>query len=107
MTVSEKSNCRRGLFQKKLALLRDFKDEHGGCNVPEDHPELGRWVKSLRTRYASGRLKKNHPEKVEQLTELGFDWSEASTTVSEVKSSSKTDVNRQFQKVRSTPCIQR
>jgi hypothetical protein len=89
---------RRGLFQKKFSLLRYFKDEHGDCNVPEDHPELGRWVKSLRTRYESGVLKKNHPEKVKKLTDLGFDWSETRNTVSGAKSTSKLDVNRNFQK---------
>lgn len=97
MTLSESKN-RRGPFQKKFRLLRDFKDEHGDCNVPEDHPVLGRWVKSLRTRHASGALKKNHAEKVKKLTDLGFDWSETSNAVSGAKSTSKLDVNRNFQK---------
>lgn len=62
-------------FKKKFALLEEFKNEHGDCDVPDDHPELGRWVKNIRTRYQRGGLKKNYPEGVEKLTELGFDFS--------------------------------
>merc|ERR1712038_832361 len=74
MTQSEKKKHHNVLFQKKLALLRAFKDEHGHCNVPADQPVLGRWVKSLRARHVSGALQKNHPEKVEKLNELGIEW---------------------------------
>merc|ERR1712038_1298224 len=74
MTQSEKKKHHNVLFQKKLALLRAFKDEHGHCNVPADQPQLGRWVKSLRARHESGDLQKNQPEKVEKLNELGIEW---------------------------------
>merc|ERR1712038_388755 len=74
MTQSEKKKHHNDLFKKKLALLHAFKDEHGHCDVPANQPELGRWVKSLRARHASGALQKNHPEKVEKLNELGIEW---------------------------------
>merc|ERR1712038_923061 len=74
MTQSEKKKHHNFLFQKKLALLHAFKDEHGHCNVPADRSELGRWVQFLRARHASGDLQKNHPEKVEKLNELGIEW---------------------------------
>jgi len=72
--LSEKKKRQEGVFQRKLALLRAFKQEHGHCDVPEDHPRLGRWMKSLRTRYASGALQKNHPKKVETLNKVGIAW---------------------------------
>merc|ERR1712165_551341 len=98
MTQSEKKKHHNVLFQKKLALLRAFKDEHGHCNVPADQPELGRWVKSLRARHVSGALQKNHPEKVEKLNELGIEWKSKDDTTpvdaTVVKSESMTPLDK-------------
>merc|ERR1712038_1051138 len=98
MTQSEKKKHHNDLFKKKLALLHAFKDEHGHCNVPADQPQLGRWVKSLRTRHASGALQKNHPEKVEKLNELGMEWKSKDDTTpvdgTVVKSESMTPLDK-------------
>ena len=37
-------------FEKKLPLLRAYKEEHGNCNVPQKSGPLGEWVNKLRRR---------------------------------------------------------
>jgi len=120
VTLSDKKKHHEDLFQKKLALLSAFKEEHGHCDVPDDHPRLGRWVKSLRVRYASGGLQKNQPKNVERLNEVGIKWENEDdkklprkvqhldgldvsstknpTTANEATSTSKMTPNRNFQK---------
>merc|ERR1712038_1168393 len=98
MTQSEKKKHHNFLFQKKLVLLHAFKDKHGHCDVPADQPVLGRWVKSLRARHASGALQKNHPEMVEKLNELGIEWKSKDDTTpvdtTVVKSDSMTPLDK-------------
>lgn len=69
---SEKSN------DFKFNELKSFHDFFGHCNVPEDHPVLGKFVKSQRNQYHNF-YKKNKKqsmtdERVEQLNSMNFDW---------------------------------
>ena len=57
------------LWEKNLAMLRKFKEEHGHCNVPQKTPALGIWVNNSRQRKSA--LSK---EKKAELDALGFTW---------------------------------
>ena len=64
-------------WEDRMQMLIDFKNEHGHCMVPQNHPHLGAWVKWQREKYALYEEgKKNHftPEKIERLNDLGFVW---------------------------------
>jgi len=64
-------------WEDRLQVLIDFKNEHGHCMVPQNHPELGAWVKWQREKYAlfeEGRTSYFTPEKIERLNEIGFVW---------------------------------
>lgn len=61
-------------WEKMLALLVDFKNRHGHCNVPQRFKEnvrFGRWVNTQRMRFKNGKLA---ADKKQRLKELGFSW---------------------------------
>ena len=58
-------------WDDNFGKLRAFKKEHGHCNVPQAHPELGTWVSIQRQFYKKCRMA---PERVAKLEELGFRW---------------------------------
>lgn len=61
-------------WDKMLAELVAFKDEHGHCNVPTnypDNPSLGRWVASRRYKRKVDDLP---VEQIEALDRMGFVW---------------------------------
>lgn len=71
----------RTKFENRLTELVAFRDEHGHTFVPQHYAfnkPLGKWVTKMRYEY--GRLAKNEksqitPARVEQLEEVGFEWS--------------------------------
>ncbi|MBF0162328.1 MAG: Helicase associated domain protein [Magnetococcales bacterium] len=57
-----------------LVALQRFRAEHNHCIIPTrlpENPALARWVTTVRRHHANGALS---PEKVQQLTALGFVW---------------------------------
>jgi len=66
----------RSPWWDNFAALRDFHAEHGHVTVPGDHVtangvNLGSWTDTVRVTHRQGRLA---PDRVEALTELGFDF---------------------------------
>ena len=51
--------------------LKQYKEEHGTCNVGLDDGKLGRWVKYQRYRYRTNTIR---PGQMEALTSVGFKW---------------------------------
>ena len=70
------------LFEKRLDELRQFKEEHGHCTVPytDKNKSLAGWCSHLRHSYGmvemglTGRIKITK-ERIEALSEIGFDFS--------------------------------
>ena len=61
-------------WEERIAQLEDFKKVHSHCSVSSKWPEnpaLARWVNSLRNKLGRDAIS---PERVEQLTEMGFSW---------------------------------
>eukprot|EP00873_Tetraselmis_striata_P009054 jgi/Tetstr1/429318/TSEL_019236.t1 len=62
-------------WQEWLALLRDYKAQHGHCRMPrrqvEDGKKLGHWIGTQRVLWRKGRLA---PERQEALQDIGFVW---------------------------------
>lgn len=61
--------------QDPIKRLKEFRKEHGHCNVPAKYskdPELGRWV--ARTRYQM-KIGKLTSEEISRLDKIGFVWS--------------------------------
>jgi len=59
-------------WNEKYSLLKDFKEENGHCNVPQNYninPSLGRWV--IRQRVRKDKLS---PDKIKKLNDLCFVW---------------------------------
>ena len=59
-------------WQRMLSELKDYRDLHGDCDVPQSWAEnlqLGRWVSKQRQRYKKGRLAQ---KQVEELKKLDF-----------------------------------
>ena len=64
-------------WEDRMQMLIEFKNENGHCMVPQNHPQLGAWVKWQREKYALYEEgKKNHftPEKIDRLNAVGFVW---------------------------------
>jgi hypothetical protein len=51
--------------------LVKYKESHGHCNVPCSHETLGGWISYQRTKYAGGKMSKNH---INMLHKIGFVW---------------------------------
>ncbi len=65
-------NFRDTKWNEMFAALRDFKQQHGHCNVPRGYslnPQLGQWVKKQRSRHGTLSQKR-----IRKLDELGFSW---------------------------------
>jgi len=61
-------------WKKMLEVLKDYKEEHGHCNVPlrwNVNKGLGHWVIGQRMRYKKGNLSDDY---VKRLEGLGFVW---------------------------------
>ena len=58
-------------WDRMFEKLKQYKEEHGTCNVGCDSGKLGGWVVHQRSRY---RANKMVPAQLEALTVLGFKW---------------------------------
>ena len=72
------SKGRTKQWEKKFAALKDYKENHGHCDVPTSTP-LGNWVSRQRNEYRGFCAKKGdepHPDefcrRFEQLKGIGF-----------------------------------
>ena len=66
-------------WEARLRELKEFREEHGHCNVPRKHPGgLGIWVMNQRS---SGKEESQRCDagQTQQLEELGFEWTTAKT----------------------------
>jgi len=64
----------RGPWEANLGGMVAFKREHGHCDVPirsAEHPKLGRFVASMRSKRRQGALS---PERIAKLDAIGFLW---------------------------------
>ena len=63
--------AKRYSWEERFQQLKEFKEEHGHCNVPRMHPEgLGSWV--IYQRYGGGSQRRN-AEQTQKLKDLGFE----------------------------------
>jgi len=65
-------------WQEMFEALKEYREEHGDCNVPLDWSEnnqLADWVNAQCARYKSRNLSK---ERIERLEDIGFEWTETS-----------------------------
>jgi len=60
-------------WEKRLEELRLFKERHGHCDVPLDHPHLGVWVLNQRDAYHYERESMPR-DRIDALEGLGFNW---------------------------------
>merc|ERR1719401_282134 len=61
-------------WEARLRELKEFKEEHGHCNVPYKHSGgLGEWVNNQRRAGKKGRPCLND-HRTQKLEELGFQW---------------------------------
>ena len=65
---------RRSKWEARFQELKDFKEEHGHCDVPERRPGgLGRWLRTQRKARKKG-IKCLDAARIQQLDEVGFKW---------------------------------
>lgn len=65
-------------WERKFGLLRKYASQYGHCNVPQKHPDLGRWVNDQRTNYKKwekGSKTTLTEERRRLLEGIGFLWS--------------------------------
>ena len=58
-------------WQEKYQLLKQYIKEHGNANIPQRHPQLGKWIHNQRTTRKSGIIPK---ERIILLDKIGFIW---------------------------------
>ena len=65
-------------WERNFALLEQFKEREGHCNVPQSHEEdgikLGSWLNRLRQVRRGNRDGKLSSEQIERLDEIGIRW---------------------------------
>ena len=68
-------------YRENIEKLIEFIEEHGHCDVPQKHPDLGRFVSKIRTRYKdqieNPHKTRHHPltqEDIDELVEMGFEF---------------------------------
>ena len=62
-------------WEEKFNALKEYKNDHGRCNVPynweKDGIKLGSWVKRQHQCYRKGKIAK---ERIKRLEDIGFEW---------------------------------
>jgi len=65
-------------WERNLALLEQYKEREGHCNVPDSHQEddvrLGRWLTRQRQTRKGNRLQTLSLERIERLDKVGIRW---------------------------------
>ena len=65
-------------WEERFQQLKEFKEEHGHCKVPWEHPGgLGFWVECQRRHGKEGNQIICNVEQAQKLKELGFKWPSA------------------------------
>lgn len=77
-------------WEDRLETLRKYQEKHGHLRISTDDPEMGPFIRRLRTQYRyreEGKQSSMTDERVRQLTELGFEFRVGKTP--NIKSESK------------------
>jgi hypothetical protein len=67
----EDSICDGSPWSIKYHLLKQYKQQHGDCKVPQRDKDLGRWVNNLRSLLKNNKLSQ---ERIDKLDKIGFYW---------------------------------
>ncbi|EJK45323.1 hypothetical protein THAOC_36066 [Thalassiosira oceanica] len=59
------------LWDWRYRELKEYREKHGDCNVPQSQGPLGDWVNRQRQRYKRGKLSR---ERLDLLESIGFVW---------------------------------
>ncbi|EJK57494.1 hypothetical protein THAOC_22454 [Thalassiosira oceanica] len=59
------------LWDWRYRELKEYREKHGDCNVPQRQGSLGRWVNDRRQDYREGKLSN---ERIARLESIGFVW---------------------------------
>lgn len=62
-------------WDDRFEALKKFKEQHGHCKIPRNHPDFGNWPvyqKSQYKLYRDGKKSKITKEKADKLLEIGF-----------------------------------
>jgi len=59
-------------WNTRFKELLSYRSEHGDCDVPARHGELGQWVHKQRGAYKAGSLAQG---RIDRLNNVGFKWS--------------------------------
>jgi len=68
------------LWNQRIEELKEYKEKHGNCNVPQVYPAnkpLGEWVKTQRKHYRlkqQGKKSSMTEERILELEDVGFVW---------------------------------
>jgi hypothetical protein len=61
-------------WEEQFAALKEYKKNHGDCNVPNswsENKQLADWVRGQRTSYREGKLSE---DRIKRLEDMGFVW---------------------------------
>ena len=59
------------LWGRRYRELKEYRDEHGDCNVPSRQGSLGNWVSNSRQEFKAGTLS---AKRIARLESIGFVW---------------------------------
>lgn len=72
-------------WDKQYQNLLQYRRDHGHCNVPSAHSDLGLWVSTQRREYAklcAGNFSQMSVSRLERLEKAGFEWSRVPVVIS-------------------------
>ena len=67
----DESVCDGSAWSKNYFLLKQYKQDHGDCQVPRSFPKLGLWLKNTKADFTKKKLSQ---ERVDKLNKLGVIW---------------------------------
>ena len=67
----EDSVCDGSPWSVKYFLLKQYKQQHGHCKVPQSNKQLGTWVKDTRTNRRKNNISQ---DRMDKLDKIGFSW---------------------------------
>merc|ERR1712194_857019 len=62
-------------WDDRFDALKKFKEKHGHCSIPRNHPDFGNWPNYQKSQYnlfKEGKKSKITKEKVDRLIQIGF-----------------------------------
>mmetsp|Transcript_20450 Transcript_20450/g.33401 ORF Transcript_20450/g.33401 Transcript_20450/m.33401 type:complete len:455 (+) Transcript_20450:134-1498(+) len=75
--ISETNDHPKNSWCRKYDLLKEYKNKHGNCDVPQKRPPLGTWVNKQRTekkKLDKGEKTSMTLEQCKLLESIGFKW---------------------------------